>query len=112
MKPSNTLPLLRALALATAVLTAGGAFSQTPPVSAQPAASAPSEGEVRKVDMDAQKITLRHGPIANLDMPAMTMVFRVSDPAMLQKVKTGDKVRFKADKVGGQITLVEVEVAR
>ena len=71
-----------------------------------------SEGEVRKVDIDAQKITLRHGPIENLEMPSMTMVFRVSEPAMLQKVKVGDKVRFKADRVGGTITVVELEAAK
>ena len=75
-------------------------------------APAMTDGEIKKVDQATGKVTIKHGEIRNLDMPAMTMVFRVSDPAMLQKVKTGDKVRFKADKVGGQITLVEVEVAR
>ena len=46
-----------------------------------------SDGEVRRVDKDARKITLRHGPLANLDMPAMTMVFQVKDPAMLEQVR-------------------------
>jgi Cu/Ag efflux protein CusF len=59
------------------------------------------DGEVRKVDMDAKKITLRHGPIPNLDMPPMTMVFQVKDPAMLNAVKAGDKVKFSAEKSGG-----------
>ena len=76
------------------------------------AASAMTEAEVRKVDKDAGKITLRHGEIKNLDMPAMTMVFQVKDKAMLDKVKAGDKVRFAADKVGGAFTIIEIESAK
>lgn len=72
-------------------------------------AEALSEGEVRKIDKDAGKITLRHGPIANLDMPAMTMVFRAQDPTLLDRVKVGDKVRFSAEKVGGQITVTMID---
>ena len=68
-----------------------------------------TEGEVRKIDMDAKKITLRHGPIANLGMPPMTMVFQVKDPAMLGTVKTGDKVKFAADKVEGAYTVIQIE---
>ena len=68
-----------------------------------------SEGEIRKVDKEARKITIKHGPIENLDMPAMTMVFQVKDPAMLDRVKAGDKVRFKADKIGGAFTLMEIK---
>src|SRR5688500_8653413 len=70
-----------------------------------------SEGEVRKVDKDAKKITIKHGPLANLDMPAMTMVFQVRDPAMLEQVKAGDKVRFQAEKVGGAFTITKLEQA-
>ena len=70
-----------------------------------------TDGEIRKVDKDAQKLTIKHGPITNLDMPAMTMVFRVSDPAMLDKVKAGDKIRFVADKVQGAYTVIKVEPA-
>ncbi|MCU4117940.1 copper-binding protein [Variovorax sp. N23] len=69
------------------------------------------DGEVRKVDVEQQKITLRHGEIANLDMPPMTMVFRVQEPALLQKVKPGDKVRFTADKVDGALTVMTLEPA-
>jgi Cu(I)/Ag(I) efflux system periplasmic protein CusF len=72
-------------------------------------AQALSDGEVRKVDKDAKKITLRHGPLANLDMPAMTMVFQVKDPAMLDQVKPGDKVRFQAEKVGAAFTITKLE---
>jgi Cu/Ag efflux protein CusF len=70
--------------------------------------AAMSDGEVRKVDKGAGKITLRHGPIPNLDMPRMTMVFRVQDPALLDQVREGDKVRFTADKVGGQYTVTRM----
>lgn len=75
-------------------------------------AAAMSTAEVRKVDKDAGKLTLKHGPIPNLDMPEMTMVFRVKDKAMLDQVKAGDKVRFAADKVGGQYTVVRIEAAK
>jgi Cu(I)/Ag(I) efflux system periplasmic protein CusF len=66
------------------------------------------EGEVRRVDKDARKITLRHGPMPSLDMPAHTMVFQVSDPGMLNLVKPGDKVRFHAEKRGGAFTITEI----
>ena len=71
-----------------------------------------SDGEVRRVDKDAKKITVRHGPLANLDMPAMTMVFQVKDPAMLDQVKAGDKVKFVAEKVGGAFTITRIEPAQ
>lgn len=74
--------------------------------------SALAEGEVRKVDKDAKKLTIRHGPIANLEMPPMTMVFQVQDPAMLDKVRAGDKIRFSADKVGGAYTVTQLEAAK
>lgn len=70
-----------------------------------------SDGEIRKVDKDAQKITIKHGPLANLDMPAMTMVFQVKDPALLDKVKAGDKVRFQAEKIGGGFAVTRIEPA-
>lgn len=73
-------------------------------------ASAPmTEGEVRKIDKETQKITIKHGPIQNLGMPGMTMVFQVKDPALLDKVQTGDKVQFKAEKGGGAVVITELE---
>jgi Cu(I)/Ag(I) efflux system periplasmic protein CusF len=82
----------------------------------EPAAKASSaaltEGEVRKVDKEAKKLTIRHGPITNLDMPAMTMVFQVQDPAILDSVKAGDKIRFNAEKAGGAFTVTRVEPAK
>ena len=88
-----------------------GMHDQRPSASA--AEQAMTDGEIRKVDKDAQKITIRHGPMPALDMPsAMTMVYRVADPAMLEKVKAGDKVRFEAEKVGSVFTVTKIEPAR
>ena len=78
-------------------------------------AAAPAElvdGEVKKIDKDAGKITLRHGELKNLDMAAMTMVFRVQDPAMLEQVKVGDKVKFSADRVNGAVTITQMQKAQ
>ena len=70
------------------------------------------DGEVRKVDMDTKKLTIKHGPMPSLDMPAMTMVFQVKDPAMLDKVKAGDKVKFQAEKLSGAFTVTGIEPAK
>ena len=70
------------------------------------------DGEVRKIDTSANKITLKHGEIKNLDMPPMTMVFQVKDPAMLEKVKAGDKVQFTVDNVNGAMTVLTLEPAK
>src|SRR5688572_21564697 len=80
------------------------------PGAAQPGAAL-SDGEVRKVDKDAKKITIKHGPLQKLDMPPMTMVFQVKDPAMLDQVKVGDKIKFEADKVGGAFTVTRMQAA-
>ncbi|WP_439588032.1 copper-binding protein [Hydrogenophaga sp.] len=61
--------------------------------------------------MRAGKITLKHRDIPNLDMPPMTMVFQVSDPALLSGVKTGDKVHFTADKIQGAYTVMSIAPA-
>lgn len=84
----------------------------TTSAAAAPAAGSMTDGEVTKVDMDNKKVTLRHAEIKNLEMPGMTMVFQVKDPAMLGKVKTGDKVRFTAEKLNGAITVTNIEVAK
>lgn len=75
-------------------------------------AAEPTEAEVRKMGLGARKITLKHGEIKNLEMPPMTMVFQVSNPALLGGVKTGDKVRFTADKVNGAYTVLTLEPAK
>ena len=96
--------MLKLIASCAALAGAAASFAQA----TRPAV----EAEVRKVDLDTQKITLRHDAIPNLDMTAMTMVFRVSDPALLQKAKAGDRVRFTADKVDGAITVMSLEPAK
>jgi Cu/Ag efflux protein CusF len=70
------------------------------------------DGEVKKIDKEAGKITLRHGELKSLNMSAMTMVFRVKDPAMLEQVKVGDKVRFAAERANGAITVVQLQAAQ
>jgi Cu/Ag efflux protein CusF len=70
------------------------------------------EGEVRKVDKAANRVTLKHGPIPNIDMPAMTMAFQAKDPAMLAGLKAGDKVKFEAQKQGDVYTVTRIERAR
>ena len=92
---------MRALFLIAALVAAGAAL-----------AAELGEGEIRRVDKDAKKITIRHGPLPKLDMPAMTMVFQVRDPAMLEQVKAGDKVRFDAEKIGGGYVVTRIEVAK
>ena len=69
-------------------------------------------GEVTKIDESAGKMTIKHEAITNLDMGAMTMVFKASDPAILKDVKPGDKIKFTADKVNGQISVMKVEKAK
>ena len=68
-----------------------------------------ADGEIRKVDKDAGKLTIKHGPIPSIDMPPMTMVYRVKDAAMLDQLKPGDKVKFSAEKVGGAYTVTAID---
>lgn len=70
------------------------------------------DGEIRKVDVENKKITIKHGAIKNLDMPGMTMVFQVKDPAMVDRVKPGDKIRFKAEKLNGAIVVTDLQPAK
>lgn len=70
------------------------------------------EGEVKRIDPDSGKVTLKHGEIKNLDMPAMQMSFRAADPAWLKTLQVGDKVKFDAAKVNGQFTITAITVAK
>jgi Cu/Ag efflux protein CusF len=90
------------LALSLSALTFG-ALAQALPL---------AEGEVRRVDKAGGKISLKHGEIKNLDMPPMSMVFQVSDKALLDKVKVGDKVNFTASQVNGDYTVMSIEVRK
>jgi Cu/Ag efflux protein CusF len=109
MKSRSTLALIIALALPAAPLIAAHA---APADNAQQASASMSEGEIRKIDKDAGKITIRHGELKNLDMPPMTMVFRVQEPAMIDQVKVGDRIEFVAEKVGGQFTVTQIAVKK
>ncbi len=71
-----------------------------------------TDAEVRKVDKENKNITLKHGLIKNLDMPGMTMVFAVKDAAMLDNLKAGDKIKFKAEQTGSAITVTEIQPIR
>jgi len=109
-----------AIALLLAGLSAGFsslALAQTASEHASHhAAEAPAveltDGEVRKVDKAAGKLTIKHGPIKNLDMPGMTMVFQVRDKALLDQVKAGDKLRFRAETENGKFLVTEIQPAR
>ena len=70
------------------------------------------DGQVKKIDKAAGKVTLKHGPIKDLDMDAMTMVFRAGDPAMLKGLKAGARIKFDADRVNGQITVTKLQQAK
>ncbi|EHH12632.1 hypothetical protein MEA186_07534 [Mesorhizobium amorphae CCNWGS0123] len=67
------------------------------------------KGEVTKVDVKQKKLTIKHEPLTNLDMPAMTMVFVVSEPSLLEKVKSGQAIEFTADRVNGRITVTGIK---
>ena len=68
-----------------------------------------TDGEIRKVDKDSKKITIKHAEIKGLDMPAMTMVFQVKDPALLDKVQSGDKVKFKVIKTDSGYVVTDLQ---
>jgi Cu(I)/Ag(I) efflux system protein CusF len=117
MKSLNTLALLTAMLAGSAIAQSTATPAGTMPMGeAKKEAAAPgaamADGEVRKVDKEAKKITMKHGEIKNLDMPGMTMVFQVKDPALLDKVKAGDKVRFAAEKDGGAIVVTDIQPAK
>lgn len=78
----------------------------------QAAAVEMTEGEIKKVNKDTGKLTIRHGELKNLRMSPMTMLFRVKEPAMLERVKPGDKIHFFADNINGQLTVTQLEVQK
>ena len=106
--------LLTLAASATAQTTGGHDHAHAAPAqSATAAVELPwSDAEVRRIDTAAGKVSLRHGEIKNLEMPPMTMVFQVPDPALLDKVKPGDKVKFRAEKAASGYVVTAIEVAR
>lgn len=107
-----TLALAAALAAPAFALAEDAHHGHGAATKASSATAAMADGEVKKTDKDAGKITIKHGPIKNLGMSGMTMVFRVKDPAMLDQVKAGDKIRFAAEKVNGALTVTQIEAAK
>lgn len=87
--------------------TSTGAASA--PASAQSTGFAANEGEVRKIDKEQGKVTIKHGPLPSVDMPGMTMVFRVKDAAMLDQVAVGDQVKLNVEKLNGAFTVTGLE---
>lgn len=100
-----------ALWLPWAALAQHNSHASNPSTASHAMAPALSDGEVRRVDAANGKITLKHGFIAHLDMPAMTMVFTVKDPALLSKVKVGDQVRFMVVKEDGVFLITQMQAA-
>jgi Cu(I)/Ag(I) efflux system protein CusF len=116
------------LAVAAAILSSGAALAQSSTSAAErpgmnntaptasgadaAASSELSEGEIRKVDKDNKKLTIKHGPLKHLDMPGMTMVFGVDDPAVLDAIEVGARVRFQAEKVDGKFIASRIEAVR
>jgi Cu/Ag efflux protein CusF len=91
--------LVKALSALALVLSIGGSVLAQEYV----------KGEVVKVDAKQKKLTIKHEPLTNLDMPAMTMVFVVAEDGMLEKVKAGQAIEFTADRVNGRITVTEIK---
>jgi Cu/Ag efflux protein CusF len=108
----KTLLVISSLALLAPLSALAAEADQKPGAPSTAAAADMTDGEVRKIDMEGGKLTLKHADIKNLDMPGMTMVFVVKDKAMLDKLKTGDKVKFKAINDAGKFTVTEIQPVR
>ena len=101
--------LAKAALVATLILSsASSAYAQSAPAAAA-ATDSMSSGEVKKVDKSTGKLTIKHGPLENLGMGAMTMVFRAKELVMLDQVNVGDKIRFVAESPNGQLTVTKLE---
>lgn len=94
------------------VLPAASAASGHDHGAAATATTAQSEGLVKRIDKAAGLVTLTHGPIANLQMPGMTMPFRLADPKWIDRLKAGDKVRFRVEEKDGGLVIVRIEVVK
>jgi Cu(I)/Ag(I) efflux system periplasmic protein CusF len=111
MKIITTLTLVAALATPAFAQQKAEDHSAHHPAAAASAADL-TEGEIRKVDKDSKKLTIKHGEIKNLDMPPMTMVFQVRDSALFDKVKPGDKVRFVVEKASSGLVVTDIQAAK
>ncbi|WP_439687557.1 Copper-binding protein [Cupriavidus oxalaticus] len=110
MKRLKTFAIVLALAATPAAFAAGSMDGMDmKPSTGSKQAPRPVAAEIRKIDMKAGKVTLRHGPIENLGMSAMTMAFPVKDPASLKRFKEGESVSVTFDNVNGKPTVVEMQ---
>jgi len=100
---------MKALILALALMMPFVAVPAVQMAHAQDQNIGTAEGEVRKIDKATKKVTVRHGPVAGLDMEPMTMVLQVGDETMLDKLKVGDKIKFTVRRGGGAFTLQSFE---
>lgn len=113
----KTLAAASLMALAAPFVTAAYAQADGQPVMLVAAASSTptpdmTDGEVRKIDKDNQKITLKHGEVKNLGMPGMTMVFKVKEAGALDALQVGSKIRFAAEKADGALVVTAIEAVR
>jgi Cu(I)/Ag(I) efflux system protein CusF len=119
MKSISTLALAAALALPLSVSLPAAAQTTAPAATAPMSGMAGmnhspdmAEGEIRKVSKDTGKLTIKHGPIKSMDMPPMTMVFTAKDPAMLDKLAVGDKIRFAVADEAGKMLVTDIQPAK
>ena len=105
-----------AAALLPALAPAAAVAADAPATKAEEKAKAPAApltaGEVKKVDREAKKLTIKHGPIENLKMPPMTMVFRVKEPGMLDGLESGMQIRFRAEEADGGYVVTRLQKAK
>lgn len=112
MKKTAYVAFALTLGLSAAFATAADQHAGHHAAASASKAAAKSEGEIKKVDKKTGKITIKHGPLANLDMPPMTMAFAVKEPAVLDSLKAGDKIKFVAQKEGRGFQAADVEVVK
>ena len=112
MKQANQFLAAALLSLAALVPATGMAQATAEPGKSTTAAASMTDGEVRKIDKDAGKITIKHGDIKHLEMPGMTMVFTAKDKALLDKTQVGEKIRFMVVSEGGKMVVTAIEPAK
>lgn len=113
MNTTQRILLISTLAMGVALPMAGHAqTSPNPSQVAAPASDSMTDGEVKKIDPDNGKVTLKHGDIKSLDMPGMTMVFTAKDKSLLSNVKPGDKVKFMVVNEGGKMVVTDIQPAQ
>ncbi|MBX9832441.1 Cu/Ag efflux protein CusF [Acidovorax sp. 69] len=112
MKKTNTTIATVLLAMAALLPVSTMAQVAADAAKSSTAAASMTDGEVRKIDKDTSKITIKHGEIKHLEMPGMTMVFNAKDKALLDKVQVGDKVSFMVVSEGGKMVVTAIEPAK